>query len=83
MTRCHIANSRWYIKTDGSIYPCCMAGGELGQTLETSLYIGNILTESVETLSDVATIPLRNLDNPICDSCTPKYFKSMPEEFRK
>ena len=72
---CHAMKEELYIKHNGDIYPCCMAGGELGQDLIKDLRIGNIFYNTFEEIEVALQTPLRNLNNPICGKCTPKYYQ--------
>lgn len=76
MTKCTVHSKRLYVKIDGSVYPCCMSGGEIGQDLQPQLLLGNIDTDS---LSSITSTALNNLNNIICDNCTQKYFNLMED----
>ena len=63
---CPAADQSLYVKLNGDCYPCCMAGGEIGQDLLPELLMGNIDTGKLKSITKV--------DNYICDKCTPKYY---------
>jgi len=69
-TSCNVENNECYVKYNGDIYPCCMAGGEIGQQLYKELCLGNVFTDD---LDEVFSKKLMNLDNPTCSNCTQKY----------
>lgn len=71
---CHVGKERFYLKGNGDIYPCCMAGGELGQNLLPELKIGNIFINSIDDLRKRLASSLI-VNNNICKNCTPKYYK--------
>lgn len=71
---CTVMSEKLYVKDNGDVYPCCMAGGEVGNSLERQVLLGNIDTE---TLRKMCSKKLTGLDNPICDNCTPKYSRLM------
>lgn len=76
-TECYVTNETMYIKHNGDIYPCCMAGGEIGQDLLDELKVGNIFDyiSRPEELKLLLKKPLVNLNNYICSSCTPAYLR--------
>ena len=74
---CHINKFHAHIKRNGDVYPCCMSGGEVGQSLQDYFKLGNIFKE------DIKDIYCRNYDkfkginladNSICKECTMRYF---------
>lgn len=73
-TTCDVMQHRLFVKHDGSIYPCCMTAGEVGQPTLTHAYLGNI---DNRPLHDIMDKKLTELDNPICSNCTQKYYNLM------
>jgi MoaA/NifB/PqqE/SkfB family radical SAM enzyme len=82
---CDLNTDNLYVKCNGDVYTCCMAGGEIGQEPVEELRIGNIDTDTIQYLTSPARG--RDVDNYICDMCTPKYYKQAIgrriDEFRK
>ena len=74
MTKCTIHNKHLYIKVNGDVYPCCMSGGEIGQDSVDELFLGNIDSDNIK---EIMSKKLENLNNYICDKCTPKFFNNM------
>jgi radical SAM protein with 4Fe4S-binding SPASM domain len=72
MSSCSVNSKSLYVRTNGDVYPCCMAGGEIGQELFPELLLGNIDKDSMDFLT---TKKLTNLNNITCDYCTPKYWR--------
>lgn len=77
MSRCTIPQVECYVQVDGSVYPCCLSGGELGQLLQEELYLGNIFKDDIVEMHEKMQKPLERLSNPICDRCSQKYLKKM------
>ncbi len=71
---CAVHDRKLYVKYNGDVYPCCMAGGEVGGTPASEVYLGNIDRISIE---EIQRKKLINLNNEICRKCTPKYYKLM------
>ena len=80
--KCIVAKETMYIKENGDIYPCCMAGGEIGQNLLKELKITNILRDE-RYLPQMLSNPITSLSNNICDHCTPKYLKLNKKLFKE
>lgn len=72
MSSCSVNSNSLYIRTDGDVYPCCMAGGEIGQELFPELLLGNIDKNSMQS---IISKKLVNLNNQTCNYCTPKYWR--------
>lgn len=75
---CYVSRETIYVKLNGDVYPCCMAGGELGQNLVPSLKLCNIFDfeSDIPALKAILDAGLPHIPkNKICDHCTPKYIK--------
>jgi len=70
---CSVPQHRLYVKNNGDVYPCCNAGGELGQSLPQDALLGNIDSNSVKWMS----LTHLCVDNPICNNCTKKFYQLM------
>jgi MoaA/NifB/PqqE/SkfB family radical SAM enzyme len=69
---CHAPAHTIYITNSGNIFPCCMAGGEVGRSTEGHLMLG--------TLNKDGSLPKYEKQLLVgwiglCDSCTEKYRK--------
>jgi len=71
---CSVPHHRLYVKNNGDVYPCCNAGGELGQSLPEEVLLGNIDTHQIEGMSNSV---ITGIDNPICNNCTKKFYQLM------
>jgi len=74
ITICTVNKYRLYIKNNGDVYPCCNAGGEIGQDMPQEVLLGNIDMHSIDYLTSKKLI---NLDNTACNRCTRKFYKLM------
>ncbi len=77
MHSCTIPKAELYVQVNGDVYPCCLSGGELGQSLESELLIGNILRGDQTVLFERTQKPMTGLNNQICNRCSQKYVKKM------
>jgi len=74
--KCHINKFHMYIKSDGRIYPCCMTGGELGQSIDDDIFLmGNAFTDNITGIYKKNYGMMRNLDTNNCSACKDCTFK--------
>jgi len=73
--KCHVNKFHMYIKSDGSVYPCCMTGGELGQGTSDVFYMGNIFRDRLTDIYKKNYGMMRLIDVSKCKACKDCTFK--------
>jgi MoaA/NifB/PqqE/SkfB family radical SAM enzyme len=65
--KCIVPYLHWHVKPTGDVYPCCIAGGEVGQDLDKSFCFGNIFVDGLDVIYKNGTDFVDKLNENIYD----------------